>query len=101
MKSEDFERLKAVCEKEGFEILNLTHDDNEKYVLVKKAKKIEKVRVEFSCIKDDYNRPLFNFHYSKDNCIKSALGKAKDEEIAKVGKFLASKLEEYLNSDQK
>ena len=38
MKSEDFERLKAVCEKEGFEILNLTHDDNKKYVLVKKAK---------------------------------------------------------------
>jgi len=38
MKVEDFERLKAVCEKEGFEILNLTHDDNEKYVLVKKAK---------------------------------------------------------------
>jgi hypothetical protein len=38
MKSEDFERLKAVCEKEGFEILNMTHDDNEKYVLVKKAK---------------------------------------------------------------
>jgi hypothetical protein len=38
MKSEDFERLKAVCEKEGFDVLNLTHDDNEKYVLVKKAK---------------------------------------------------------------
>jgi hypothetical protein len=38
MKVEDFERLKAVCEKEGFDVLNLTHDDNEKYVLVKKAK---------------------------------------------------------------
>lgn len=40
MKQTDFDRLKAVCEKEGFEILNLTHDDNEKYVLVKKQKDI-------------------------------------------------------------
>jgi len=38
MKPEDFERLKAICEKEGFDVLNLTHDDNEKYILVKKAK---------------------------------------------------------------
>ena len=48
MKSEDFDRLKAVCEKEGFEILNLTHNDNEKYVIVKK-KKDEWEGVEFAC----------------------------------------------------
>jgi len=45
MKEEDFNRLKEICAKEGFDVLNITHDENEKYVLVKKAK--EKVQVNF------------------------------------------------------
>lgn len=38
MKKEDFERLKAVCEEEGFELLNETVEDNEKFFVVKKKK---------------------------------------------------------------
>lgn len=79
MKQKDFDRLKAVCEKEGFEILNLTHDDNEKYVLVKKQK--ERVKV----IAVDFNKDSITFHYT---------GKPN-----KLITELASKLEEYLNKE--
>lgn len=40
MKTEDFDRLKAVCEKEGFELLNESASDNAKFFVVKKAKDI-------------------------------------------------------------
>lgn len=40
MKQEDFDRLKAVCEKEGFELLNESANDNDKFFVVKKAKDI-------------------------------------------------------------
>ena len=37
MKTEDFERLKEICEKEGFKVLNESVNDNDKfYVVVKK-----------------------------------------------------------------
>jgi len=40
MKTEDFDRLKSVCEKEGFELLNESANDNDKFFIVKKAKDI-------------------------------------------------------------
>lgn len=36
MKAEDFERLKAICEKEGFEVVNESPKENDKYYVVKK-----------------------------------------------------------------
>ena len=36
MKTEDFERLKAICEKEGFELLNESPSENDKFYVVKK-----------------------------------------------------------------
>ena len=40
MKQSDFDRLKAVCEKEGFELLNESANDNDKFFVLKKAKDI-------------------------------------------------------------
>jgi ureidoglycolate hydrolase len=51
MKQEDFDRFKSVCEKEGFELLNVSHEDNEKYFVIAK-KKDEWEGVEFAeCIR--------------------------------------------------
>lgn len=36
MKTEDFERLKAICEKEGFELVTESPKDNDKFFVVKK-----------------------------------------------------------------
>ena len=86
MKSEDFERLKSLCEKEGFEILNLTHDDNEKYVLVKKEKKRVQF-IDFDCKINTgrLSKVIFEFYMPPN------------KRLDKVGEFLALKLEEYLN----
>ena len=80
MKQEDFERLKAVCEKEGFELLNVDHKDNEKYYVIAKKKKV----------KIDPN----NYEQITE-CLYKALEKDKD----KFRQFLASQLEKYLNGE--
>lgn len=43
MKSQDFERLKAICEKEGFELVTESPKENDKFYVVKKKDKWEGV----------------------------------------------------------
>jgi hypothetical protein len=92
MKSEDFKELQEFCELKGYQLLNESLEDNTKFFVV--SKKIEKVKVEFSDF--DYQvetgrKPKVTFEF-----FMPPTGR-----LDKVGKFLALKLEEYLNSDQK
>lgn len=38
MKKEDFDRLKALCQENDFELLNVDHEDNEKFYVIAKKK---------------------------------------------------------------
>ena len=55
MKTEDFERLKKLCDENGFELVTESPKDNDKFFVVKKKDEWE--GVEFVKICDDYNRP--------------------------------------------
>jgi hypothetical protein len=53
MKKKDYDLLKSVCEKEGFQLLNLDHEDNENYYVIAKKKDAWE-GVEFGKVADDY-----------------------------------------------
>jgi hypothetical protein len=86
MKTEDFDRLKKLCDDNGFELVTESPKENDKFFVVKK--KPEKVEVKL--LKWRYGiHPGFQFKIINDevdyyNCHK-------------IGEYLAQKLEEYLN----
>lgn len=54
MKKEDLNRLKSVCEKEGFELLNPNYEDNDKFFVIAKKKYIWE-GVHFGKVAEDYS----------------------------------------------
>jgi len=90
MKTEDFDRLMEVCEKEGFEFHVTDRNEDQASIIIQKK---ERVKVEiaygFYSNKAEYImvRPTFKVFGINKIIIEDA------------EKFLASKLEEYLNKE--
>ena len=88
MKTEDYNKLKDLCEANGFELMNESVDENDKWFVVKKIEKAE--------VKPDGGDArvlIFGFDFN----LKA---REKYDEIGywKVCEFLAKQLEDYLNS---
>ena len=91
MKSEDFERLKAICEKEGFEVVTEIPKENDKYYVVKKRERVRVLNPEIiQAIL--YNDPNLAFRFYCEIPEKKHLPKG-------VKDFLSSQLEKYLNGE--
>jgi hypothetical protein len=86
MKSEDFKELQEFCQRKGYQLLNESLEDNTKFFVV--SKKIEKVRVNLEWCGMTSINGKFHFTIENDSISKDSI---------KIGNFLASKLEEYLN----
>lgn len=85
MKTEDFERLKKLCEKNGFEI-DTTYGTN---VIVKK--KTIKVEVNKSCVEFLPDKVFFDVSFEVFN--------TKSINQITASKFLAEQFEKYLNGE--
>ena len=93
MKQTDFERLKAVCEKEGFDISTYRESDQNGTLIHIKPK--ERVKVKNSGMayeNDDHCEISFYFDLSINNEIL-------DKGLKKTSEFLACKLYEFLNKE--
>jgi hypothetical protein len=92
MKTEDYDKLKKLCDANGFELLSESPKENDKFYVVKK--KPERVRVEYSgssCtrheLNSNYDKHIYTFYVSK----KIGLP------YNSAGSFLAEQYEQYLN----
>ena len=88
MKSEDLERLRAICEKEGFEVLNISMEENDKFYVVRRIENIEVTdcQYEYDLVMDKME---VSFYLSRKPTIKNS------EEMLM---YLAKQLEQYLNN---
>ena len=87
MKTEDFNRLKAVCEKEGFELLNESPEDNDKFFVVKKIEPFKATYIDWlykdNGMEVNLTFKIPNYHKVQD----------KDD----IGEYIAEQLTKYLN----
>jgi 5S rRNA maturation endonuclease (ribonuclease M5) len=87
MKTEDFERLKKLCDENGFELITESPKENDKFYVVKKTESFKATYIDW-----DYN----DFEMEVRLAFKIPnWDKAKDKDD--IGEYLAEKLEEYLN----
>ena len=101
MKQEDLDKLREICEKNGFEVLNESIDDNNKFFVVKKkeVKKIEVLTIAWdfpkqSIYHNNTNMPQFTFQLNKD------IDHLNLKEMESLTMFLSTQLENYLNERQ-
>lgn len=89
MKTEDFERLKKLCDENGFELVTESPKDNDKFFVVKKKRiKVDLMEINYGC-KD--GQDFFSFTFS-------IIGRH-NQDLYDAGKFLAEQLEKYLNNE--
>jgi hypothetical protein len=88
----DFERLKKICEREGFELLNESLDDNDKFFVVKKKRVNVQFKTSGGFSKEDNTIWEYKFEFIVTNKPK--------ENLNQYGDFLAQQLEEHLNNKQ-
>jgi hypothetical protein len=87
MKQEDLKRLKEICDREGFEVLNEPIDEDDKFVVLIKK---QKPKVEA----DGGNIDSGHFYFVMNN---SAKDKCRNIGCWNVTEFLSSQLEQFLN----
>jgi hypothetical protein len=90
MKSQDFDRLKAICEKEGFELVTESPKENDKFYVVKKRVK-ERVSVINFGISNIGMKNTYSFLVD----FASKVTKTEEE----ISGFLTKQLEKYLNDE--
>ena len=89
MKTEDFERLKKLCDENGFELVTESPDQNDKFFVVKlKPQPIKVIVSDFS-------------HFGTSVQFKMLLSRWSDKKGTDIGDYLAKCLEDYLNQDAK
>ena len=91
MKTDDYEKLKKLCDDNGFELVTESPNENDKFFVVKK--KPERVEVTFS--KSYMSVGEFYFEVFLENG-KKIYGQ---ENSNKIGIFLTQKLEEFINNE--
>lgn len=85
MKTEDFERLKKLCDENGFELVTESPDQNDKFFVVKLKPQPTKVTV------SDFS------HFGTSVQFRLLLSKWCDKSGTEIGDYLAKCLEDYLN----
>jgi hypothetical protein len=98
MKTEDYNRLKEICEREGFEVLTESPFDNDKFYVVKK--KPERVKVEFTHSEGISRKNEVGKNYGSNYRFDFEIVNNEHKNLHHIGNFLASKLEEYLNQEK-
>jgi len=91
MKQTDFDRLKAVCKQEGFELCYEWPTDGDNLFVVQKAK--ERVEISLNGFDLQGHKTHESFH------VEFYVYNSKGFDPKSKAVFLASKLEEYLNKE--